>query len=244
MFYSQQNENKFMNNIDYVIISSDDNPLYKDFYGIVAKRWFELGFKTYFINITDNDEIVKNEWGVIHKIKSIDGFSTGFQSQIVRLFSPNLIDGNILISDIDMLPISSRYFNEQVSYLTNDNIVLCSGQPYSDVPFYPMCYVISNSKVLKKTLGIDNLSFEEYCKMIKEQYHLAWNSDENFLYDKLKNFQGILTKKERDFKKRIDRSSWMYDINLIKNDYYIDSHLLRPLSTEIEKINKLLNDLN
>ena len=45
-----------MKKIDYVIISSDDNPLYKDFYPIISKRWFDLGIKTYYINITDSDE--------------------------------------------------------------------------------------------------------------------------------------------------------------------------------------------
>lgn len=232
-----------INNIDYVIISSDDNPLYKDFYEIVAKRWYELGFKTYFINITNTNEIIENKWGVIHKMKSVDGFSTGLQSQIVRLFVSNLIDGNILISDIDMLPLSSKYFNNLVYDLTEKNIVLCSGQPYSDVPFYPMCYILTKSKLLRSILEIEGMTFENYCKMINDTYHGAWNSDENFLYDKLKNNEGILIKKERDFEKRIDRSKWVYDINLLKNDYYIDSHLLRPLSTEIKQINNLLNEL-
>jgi hypothetical protein len=229
--------------IDYVIISSDDNPLYKDFYEVVAKRWFDLGFNTYFINITNKDEIIKNKWGIIHRIKSIEKFSNGLQSQIVRLFAANLVDGNILISDIDMLPISSTYFNEQVNDLTDKNVVLCSGQPYSDVPFYPMCYVLSNSKVLKNLLEINDMTFENFCEMINEKYKGVWNSDENFLYDKLKNNEDKLVKKERDFKKRIDRSNWVYDINLLKNDYYIDSHLLRPISTEIKQINYLLNEL-
>ena len=81
--------------IDYVVISSDDNSLYKDFYEIVAKRWNQLGLKVYYINITNEDQMIENEYGIIHKIKSIDGFSTGFQSQIVRLFSSNLIEGNL-----------------------------------------------------------------------------------------------------------------------------------------------------
>ena len=75
--------------IDYVILSSDDNPLYKDFYDVVSKQWNKLGFKTYYINITNIDEIVKTEFGVIHKIKSLDFVSTGFQSQVVRLFASN-----------------------------------------------------------------------------------------------------------------------------------------------------------
>jgi hypothetical protein len=106
-----------------------------------------------------------------------------------------------------------------------------------------MCYVLSNSKVLKNLLEINDMTFENFCEMINEKYKGVWNSDENFLYDKLKNNEDKLVKKERDFKKRIDRSNWVYDINLLKNNYYIDSHLLRPISTEIKQINYLLNEL-
>ena len=132
--------------IDYVIISSDDNPMYKDFYPIVAKRWLDLGIKTYYLNISDTDEIIENEYGIIHKIKALDFVSTGFQSQVVRLFSSKFVSGNMLISDIDMLPINGNYYNQYLNELTDNNVIIYSGQPYGDVPYYPICYVLSNSK--------------------------------------------------------------------------------------------------
>ena len=101
--------------IDYVVISSDDNPMYKDFYPIVSKIWNSFGLKTYFINITNENSITENEYGFVHKIKSIDNIPSSYQSQIVRLFSPNLIDGNILMSDIDMIPLNYDYFKNKVN---------------------------------------------------------------------------------------------------------------------------------
>ena len=41
--------------IDYVVLSSDDNNLYKDFYPIVSKKWNNFGYKVLFLNITDNN---------------------------------------------------------------------------------------------------------------------------------------------------------------------------------------------
>ena len=227
--------------IDYVIISSDDNPMYKDFYEIVAKRWFDLGYKTYYINITDVDDEIINQWGTIKKIKKIDGIPTGFQSQVVRLFSHNLIDGNLLTSDIDMLPISKTYFDNISSEFKEDKILICSGQPYGDTPFYPMCYVVSNNKIMTKCLGIDNYNFEEYCKMLQTNYGLNWNTDENFLYDQCEKNQELLVIKNRTFSNRIDRSKWDYNLELIQNDYYVDSHLLRPFNEHKKEINKLIN---
>lgn len=234
-----------MKKIDFVIISSDDTPLYKDFYPIVAEQWYKLGFQTYYINITDKQNIVGNKWGIVHSFKAIDGFSTGFQSQIIRLFAARFINGNILTSDIDMLPLNKDYFNQPVNELTNDNIILYSGQPYGTVPYYPMCYVLSNTKTLEKCLGIENDTFETYCKKLHSKYGGAWNTDEHFMYDQFQNhLDKLIIKPVRDRRTRIDRSKWEYDINLLKQNYYIDSHLVRPYSQYSQQIDKLINDLN
>lgn len=230
--------------IDYVIISSDDNPIYKDFYEIVAKRWLDLGYKTYYINITDEDGIYDNEYGIVHKIKALDFISTGFQSQVARLFSSKFIEGNIMMSDIDMLPINSEYFNQYVNELTEDNVIIYSGQPYGNTPYYPMCYVLSNSKNFIKYLDIEDMNFEEYCKMLSDTYRQAWNTDENFMYDKFENYKdNLLIKNDRDFSRRIDRSNWNYNIDLLKRGHYIDSHMVRPYNDHKTQIDKLLNEI-
>lgn len=227
--------------IDYVIISSDDNPLYKDFYPIVSKKWNELGFKTYYINITDEDNIIKNKWGIIHNLKKIDDFPTGYQSQVVRLFASKFIKGNLLMSDIDMLPLNGDYFNQYLNELEEDNVILYSGQPYGVNNFYPMCYVLANSNTYLKYLEIENLNFYQYCKLLFDNYGLAWNSDENFMYDKLENYKDkLIIKHDRDFSRRIDRGNWIYDKGLLEKGYYIDSHLLRPYNEYYKQITELI----
>lgn len=230
--------------IDYIIISSDDNPLYKDFYPIVAKAWKDLGYKTYFLNITDKDDIIENEFGIIHKIKALDYISTGFQSQVVRLFSSKFIDGNIMMSDIDMLPINIDYYNSYVNELTEDNVIIYSGQPYGNVPYYPMCYVLSKASNFRKYLDIENMDFNEYCKMLSNKYSHAWNTDENFMYDQFQNhLDKLVIKNDRDFDRRVDRENWKYDINLLKNGHYIDSHLLRPYYKYKQHIDILIKNI-
>ena len=233
-----------MNNIDYVVISSDDNYMYKDFYSIVAKRWYDLGFKTYYVNITDTDEVIENEWGIIHKIKYLDFVSTGFQSQVVRLFSSKFIEGNIMMSDIDMLPINGEYYNQYLNELTDDNVIIYSGQPYGDVPYYPMCYVVSNSSNFIRYLDIENMNFSEYCKMLSDKYGQSWNTDESFMYNQFQNHSDkLVIKRERNFSRRVDRGNWNYNIELLKNGYYIDSHLLRPYSQYKTQIDELLKKI-
>ena len=231
--------------IDYAIISSDDNPMYKDFYTIVAQRWLDLGIKTYYLNISDTDEIIENEYGIIHRIKALDFVSTGFQSQVVRLFSSKFIEGNIIMSDIDMLPINGEYYNQYLNELTDDNVIIYSGQPYGAVPYYPMCYVLSNSKNFRKYLNIDNINFTEYCKMLSDKYGEAWNTDENFMYDEFQNhIDNLIVKTDRDFSRRVDRGNWSYNIDLLKDGYYIDSHMLRPYGQYKHLVDKLIYDIN
>jgi hypothetical protein len=235
--------------INYVVISSDDNPMYKDFYEIVAKRWNQFGLKVYYINITNVDEIIENEYGVIHKMKALEGFSTGFQSQIVRLFASNLIEGNILTSDIDMLPISKNYFLDRTTLTEGDKIVIYSGQPYGDVPYYQLCYVLANTKLFRECLGISDLTFYDFCKLLKDRYNEAWNSDEHFMYDEFQNhLDKLIILRDRDLSwggesKRIDRYMWMYNLDLLYNNYYIDSHMLRPYSQYKYDIDYLIKNL-
>jgi len=235
-----------MSKIDFVVISSDDNPLYKDFYSIVAKQWYKLGYKTYYVNITNENSFIENEYGIVHKIKSLESVSTGFQSQVVRLFVSNLVnDKNLLMSDIDMLPINKDYFENIAEELQPDKIILYSGQPYGDVPYYPMCYVLGNSNLLKHKLGIENMSFDEYCSFLCQFYGIKWNTDEHFMYDKLNKYsENLIIKRNRNFKNRIDRGSWFYDSKKLEKNYYIDSHLLRPYSEYQSQINKLLKEIN
>jgi hypothetical protein len=231
-----------MSNIDYIVISSNDDPLYKDFYPIISKRWKDLGYKTLYINITDKDDIEETEYGIIYSIKSLNFVPTGFQAQVARLFAPNLIEGVLLMSDIDMLPINGNYYKQYIPELTESNIIIYSGQPYGNVPYYPMCYVLAHSNTLKNCLDISNMSYSEFCKMLIIKYGEKWNVDENFLYDKIMNKDNVVIK-TRDFSRRIDRSNWAYDKTLLKDGHYIDSHLLRPYSSYKNRIDDLLQDI-
>lgn len=230
-----------MKKIDYVIISSDENPMYRDFYEVVAKRWLDLGFKTYYMYITDKDEITENQYGIVHKVKALDFVSTGFQSQVIRLFASKYIDGYILTSDIDMLPINGDYYNQYNGEVSEDNVIVFSGQPYGNVPYYPMCYILSHSSNFVKYLSIEDVSFENYCKYLLYKYGEAWNTDENFMYEKFESIRDKLIIKNRDFRTRIDRGNWWYDKNILNENYYIDSHLLRPYLTYKKQIDELIN---
>jgi hypothetical protein len=236
--------------IDYVVISSDSNPLYTDFYVPVSKAWNHFGYKTFMIEICDEDsEVFETDYGIYKKIKSVIN-NNGLQAQVSRLYAANLLDNkNILTSDIDMMPMSIKYFEDRAGGVSDDQILIYSGQPYKVNPFYPMCYVLSNSNILSNALGITDLSFVEFVDYLCENYKgdnvyvdggTIWNTDENFMYDKLSKVDNKIVLTDRDFSKRINRTN-RYDVDKLKGGYYIDSHLLRPYNQYKNEVDKLLN---
>jgi len=235
--------------IDYVVISADDNPMYLDFYPIVAKRWNEIGIKVIMLHLSSEDSEEVNEYGIYRKIKKNDNISSGLQSQVARLYASVLYpEYNLLMSDIDMLPVNKDYFIDGASDINLDEIFIYSGQPYSDVPFFPMCYILARGLVLSEALGIKSMTFNTYIELLMNKYNNAWNTDENFMYDQIIKWSGfsqkVIIAKDRNFSRRIDRGNWYYQLDKLKNGYYIDSHLLRPYSQNREKIDTLIKDIS
>jgi hypothetical protein len=102
--------------IDYVVVGSNKDPMYLDFWPIISKVWKEVFNITPVLGLICNESVdfQEDKFGLIKKFKTVDGIESGFQSQIVRFSLINHLSGIILLSDIDMLPISKNYFVEQL----------------------------------------------------------------------------------------------------------------------------------
>lgn len=239
--------------IDYVIVSSNDNPYYLDFWPIVSKIWKEKFNITPVLGLISNEdsEFEKSEYGLVKKFKSINGIDTGLQSQIVRLYLPKELDGYCLISDIDIIPLSVNYFENCASHLTETNIVVYS----SDNPEclsnneYPICYVSSHSESFKNILKLD-IDWISFVNLMKSR-NQGWSTDQKYLFEKINEYKektNDVVLLDRGWSgianKRIDRASWSYDPIKVSEGYYIDSHSLRPYSQYSEEINKLVSCIN
>jgi len=239
--------------IDYVIVSSNENPYYLDFWPIISKVWKEKFNITPVLGLISDEEseFQESEYGIVKKFKSVNGIDTGLQSQIVRLFLPKMLNGYCLISDIDMIPLSVKYFEDCANYLTENNIVIYS----SDHPEclakneYPMCYVSSHSESFKNILKLD-LDWEPFVLLMKNR-NQGWSTDQKYLFEKVNEFNShtnnavLLKRGWSEMQcKRIDRGLWYYDSVKVSEGHYIDSHSLRPYTQYSEEINKLINYLN
>jgi hypothetical protein len=238
--------------LNYVIIGSDENPLYYDFWDVISKVWLEVFKITPVLGLISDDdsEIFPSKYGLVKKFKKIDGIDTGLLSQIVRFYLPKYLSGYCLVSDIDMMPLSKNYFSETCEELDENIVILHS----SDNPeclrdnMYPMCYFAAHSKTFSKIFDID-LEWNEFSKLLHDRNE-SWFTDQKYLFEKINKYQSETENcifLDRGWSgsahKRIDRINWSYEPNKVKQGYYIDSHLLRPYSkhwSEIDKLSKLL----
>jgi hypothetical protein len=231
--------------IDYVSLGSTDNPEYLDYWPIVSKVWYKkfniipvLGLIT-----NEDSDFEKTEYGIIKKFKKPENEDAGLCSQLVRLYLPKFLNGNVLVSDIDMMPLSTKYFVDDIEQFDENKMIVFSShnEQTNGSNQYPMCYVASSSKTYSEIFDY-SLNFENFISSIE---HRGWQTDQFFLYKQI----NLLEKNRIEFPRRvwghqcarIDRGNWKYDENLLREGYYIDSHLLRPYSPNKQEIDKIAN---
>lgn len=236
--------------IDRVILGCDANPLYLEFWPVVAKTWKELvGIQPTLALIAAKDVIIDESLGDVIRFEPIEGIPTSFQAQVIRLLLPILFENEIcIISDMDMIPCQRNYFVNSVSAIEDDCFVVYKNGAFNSDEFkeYPMCYNAAVGSIFKEIFNVQTI--EQIPAKIKEWYslHLGWTSDQQILYVALCNWcnkDTKLVKLGHDVHPRIDRACWRYNVHRAKNNYYIDAHMLRPYSQYREHIDQLINIL-
>ena len=237
--------------IDYAIMGSNLNPMYLDFWPIISKTWKEIFNIIPVLGLIcdKNSDLIEDEFGLVKKFKAIDGIDTGLQSQIVRHWLTKELSGNIVISDIDMVPLSKEYFINQIKNFDETKFYVMSSDnsECNNNKEIPMCYNIASSKFYSEILDIGN-NWEDFAFKLNSM-NFGWTTDQNYLWVKVqeqiaKNPESVVLLNRgwsRGADRRIDRLWWNYNPNLVKEGYYIDSHLLRPYNENKEKVNNLIN---
>ena len=240
--------------IDYVILGADKNPLYLDFWPIVSKIWREvfniipvLGL------ITDhNSDFIEDEYGIIKCFKATDNISHSLQSQLVRLFLTTQLQGNLLISDIDMIPLSKQYFIDNLLHYDSTKLYVMSADNNECLTNqeYPMCYILANNITFNDCLQLE-FNWDEFNVRLNN-YNYGWTTDQRFIFTKINEYKSLnqdkVVLKNRGWDngmalRRIDRAKWQYNAEEVKNNYYIDSHLPRPFNINKHIINTLIDCL-
>ena len=238
-----------------VILSTNTNPMYFDFWPIAAKAWKKrIGLTPTLALICDEDVEVDESVGEVIRFKPIPGVPSGLYAQVVRLFLPVMYPDDIcIIGDIDMIPISRSYYKDSVKNLSDDVFVVYRDKAYpADIPWWPTNYIAGKGSMFAEIFGLRSIN--DIPQLIKKwaAQGYGWHTDEILMTRCLRQWDAK-TKKlvklgETDILledgRRIDRGNWQYDVDkLVNEDYYIDCHSIRPYKDHKAEVDKLASYL-
>lgn len=237
--------------IDTVILSSNDNPNYIQFWPIVSEAWSLMGVEP--ILIYTGEQKLNLKGNVINFFsKNID---SSFVAQNIRILYPSLLDGNTcLVSDIDNLPLSKKYFVDSVLNFNDDSFIIY--RPDACPPnMISMMWNAASSSTWKEIFNIDSEKNLE--KNLKKWYTkkyaiegTAWYTDQI----KLRKYVNKFSKKNKSRIVELDdtelgffrfnRNRLEKHFNMIQenpNLEFTDFHMPRPFSEYEELINKVFD---
>jgi len=225
--------------IDKVILSVNENKDYIDFWPLVSKAWERIGIEPILIYTGKGSPKVD---GKVIKIY-VPFVSSIFVSQNVRLLAPVLFPyENCIISDIDSLPLSPKYFNDSVDKIEDTKFVIYRPDAAAS-NMIPICWNLAKGIVWSQIFKVKSLNgiriklffwYFYYCKFNRYK----WYTDQILLkkyieHFKVKNTDVIIELNDKFTKfSRIDRASLNDDIRKLNNKEieFSEFHMPRPLS--------------
>ena len=233
--------------IKYALTSCDSNPLYYQFWPIIAKLWQEyIEIKPILIFIGNElPKDINQDYGEIILFEPTPNLPTSTQSQFIRLWYTQFLDDVVITTDIDMLPLSRGYFKGSVKNIPEDKFLHLG---FEKSPGFSICYNVAKPETFKEVLNLSDdlekdilpLYLELKAKNKKEE----WFSDEEYLTRNLKKAGNKLIKFDRGenpFQTRINRTNWEYHPSLVSVGAYFDCHSLRPYSQYKKEIDQLIS---
>ena len=217
--------------IDFVLTSCNINEKYIEYFPIIHNLWknsFNLEIKLILIS----DEIPDNLLEIADNIilfPPIDNIHSAYISQVIRILYPALFNNkNILITDCDIIPISKRYFINNVGRYTDDKFISYR-DAYLKQKMIAICYNLANSATWASIFNIK--SEEDIRARLIEWYNPEYNGIKNcegWYTDQKKLYEYVFNWTEKN-----DRFIQLRDNDLLFNrldkrdrQYIIDNYKL------------------
>jgi hypothetical protein len=214
---------------------------WRKFYPGVDIYVLRVGEGQYRVTRTENDLIFVD-------FPAPPGVSSAFVSQVLRLLYPALIsgDGYVLITDIDMIPLSGRFFSDVISRAPHNSFV-CFRDALSRSEEIPICFNAGSPAVWRDIFQV--FSPEDCRSKLKSVFASVsysgrhsgrgWSTDQRLLYAELSRWERLGNKVNRLTDAvtgyvRLDRSAlppFSDDFVLtLSGGHYTDFHAIRPQS--------------
>lgn len=251
--------------IDRVIVSTNRNPLYFDFWTPFSYVWKEkFGIEPVLVYVDDGTDSVDidDRWGTVIRVNAVSGVPEYLQTQWSRFFfTRNYPDDVCMVSDIDMFPLSKSYFVDDVaSFQLDENSHLHMNGNGVSGRFddwmqgncnLSVCYHVNYGKRFSEIFDMDSDWESEIRKLNsmnlgKDQSawaeHLRgmvnWGAEEDYTTAILRSKveSGLTFYTTGLYGRRFDRSCWNHCKSAVRQVDFVDCHSLRPYAEHKNEI--------
>ncbi len=221
----------------------------------------------------EKDWIWIEEFAEIRHYNERTDIDPGIWSKISRFFSYyEDLESKQMITDLDLLPLNKEYFQDLYKF-DDDILVITDdpfkegrirNRPYDEYPMIAGCFQLAKGNIWAEIINPNGLSNDDLIESFKGTWRFRVKEDimqpyDNFSEDELMRrliynwspdkskikflYRPTRTVGNPYYSDRIDRGAWKIDYDKLNNKGYIDSHMLRPLSTYKEQITPLVKYL-
>ncbi len=244
-----------------VILSCDDNPLYRDFWPVVSWAYEKMGFETHLAYVTKKQ--THDLPGNVTTFKPVPDVPEGNQGKFARFYLASMMGNHTTyIDDIDLFPLDLNFIVKKVARRPM-GVLLCVGaEVYGYGGTYPISQMTAEGNVWKYFINPNNLTFAECVRSLKDNAwfddreniniwpeHSAQRDDYYFSDERLikrliyenpvpklelrRGYDDYLeaTIDRATFNK--DKNEWVYDREKLKRGGYVNAHCVRPFNQEL-----------
>lgn len=257
---------------DRIILSSDDNPKFIEFWPLVSQGWHRFfgDIEVWLALVAPEDRFDLAELrkhGYVERYDPQPGVPTGNQAKVARYhLAATWGDDSVnMTNDLDLLPLQTTYTCNLLRLRPPGNLLTVGTELYTgpEVGKFTAGYLTAESAVWKKLVNPLNFDWAHYVQSFvgmrvfdhKEDITRTVHhedpdtfSDESLLRALLKLNPVPAIHAPRGYNpytvRALCRANWMFDPKKLLDGTYVEAHLPRPLSQNHDKIKPLMEYLN
>lgn len=144
-----------------VVVSSDLNRDYLDFWPLTSRAWARLGLRATLVLVAASDDVPRELANAPNVVvfEPLAGVSTSLQATCVRLLYAALIDtsGAVVMSDIDLVPLNRGFFDEPLAALDERFFVAFRDDVDDPVIAWPIPYNAAAPATWGEVFGVTSM---------------------------------------------------------------------------------------
>lgn len=255
--------------INTVVLSTNDNPKYYQFWPVVAQAWNKLFPEVELIlaYISYSEESIPEleKYGRVIHYYPTDGIPIQNQAKVSRMFVMSQLEGFVMMNDIDVMPLSRKYVEYCCEFLEEGKITCIGTDTYENSPEagkFPISYFCGDASAIKEVVNPKDLTYYNLLnswvgkRVFDHKEDISRNidpenpdcfSDESLIRALISEWEGKDDRVNRVPRRlthggdALCRANWKLDKNLLQGGYYKHAHLPRPYSKNKKIIDELLS---